>query len=604
MSGVRYTASFYSIANILWRVDIIDNDYSGGVNQFLTGPEGFENHYRGVEDRNDPILASELKVPFIIQESAHETFIQDILNSQENRFTVKVYKSSALFWVGVLLPDQALNEDISFPYIVNLKFTDGLARLKDVKYADYTAGIPYPYVGRETIIQHLMRVFGKIGIYSTSDNILVTIVNWYEYHHTYGQSYDPLNYTDLDHQCFLSDGEEGVVNYKTCYDVLKDLCTLFNARVFHANGMFYFMQVQEMLRAYTYERTYNKSGSLVGSNSVSYRLYSAQRMAGGMSKYYTALHHVTRTYRYYATYRKDGNLLPYHATYATAQPWLNYVDYSSGLVGILKGTIKQIYRDNTPSTLCPVLIVQYKLEVQFTNVTTYYLTNKNGTMEWSSTAGDYVLVESPMYEDLGYLSTSFDFEFTVPAVPTNTQNGTVKLTKMGYINALGNTVTLPSGDTFAYAPSNFSMVFTNIDTTSLNGQTVYTAINFTSGGSESTSTKYIDNGVLTIGEGTVTSVITRMRCKPASGSTWYPVAGWRVHNSGSYKGSIHQLAVEQNLMGQKVAVERYNGTFNGVNVRPTTIIVWGNRILAPISMNVIPVEDSISGEWFNLNVAT
>jgi len=102
MGAVRYRAEFYSQNTIEWKIDIYDSEYASTVNTFNVKGDGFTLPYNG-SDILSPIVGSEVKINFFIEDAGQETLITDIIGAQEERFSVQIYKAGVLYWCCFLV---------------------------------------------------------------------------------------------------------------------------------------------------------------------------------------------------------------------------------------------------------------------------------------------------------------------------------------------------------------------------------------------------------------------------------------------------------------------------------------------------------------------
>jgi hypothetical protein len=110
--GVQFRSTFYGTqTNVAYRVDILNSDYSGAIKNFELGSEGFKLRYFQESDEiYQPIKPSQLTLPIKITQDSNGValynFLQDtLIQGNENKYTIEVFKSGSLWWCGVILPD-------------------------------------------------------------------------------------------------------------------------------------------------------------------------------------------------------------------------------------------------------------------------------------------------------------------------------------------------------------------------------------------------------------------------------------------------------------------------------------------------------------------
>ena len=246
---LRLQSGGRSLDGVQYTIEIYDSLWSGGVTDFQTDKNLFILQYQGQnEDRFNPILSSSLTINMLVQEgnaSALETFIQDLaLNSNELRFTVLIERNGTAYWRGVLLIDRVIKELAHYPYKFQIRFTDGLGRLKEIEYNDNGTA----FTGRQTFIEHLFNCLDKTGVHDlvgSTDQFLKTYVDWWAEEHSYIAGDDPLRRTRLDNKNFLNVDTNGFINYINTYNVLEQILIAWGARLIFSGGVFWVIQVND-----------------------------------------------------------------------------------------------------------------------------------------------------------------------------------------------------------------------------------------------------------------------------------------------------------------------------------------------------------------------
>ena len=139
MAAILFHSEYISYTGDQYRIEIWDTEHTGDSTLFTSGDDGFSLRYEGEgSDVESVILATSLDIDFYIENSTHEAIITDIATSQEGRFLIRILwtASDIKFWHGMVLPDIGSYEEASYPYVLRLRATDGMASLKDVDYAD------------------------------------------------------------------------------------------------------------------------------------------------------------------------------------------------------------------------------------------------------------------------------------------------------------------------------------------------------------------------------------------------------------------------------------------------------------------------------------
>lgn len=596
--GVKYRNTFYSQAGTVWTLDIGDTSYSSTVLLFKTDAEGFSLNYKGITERCDPILSSTCNVPFVVENSTMQAFITDVMTAQEERFTLQIYKDNTLYWSGVLLADQVQREDEYYPYVVDLTFTDGLGRLKDLEYTGDG------YDGRVTLLQHVINCLNRTGVaalYGATDPYLTTAINWYDVRHVYSQSRCTLAYTNLNYAVFAEIDKDGNAEYKSCGDVLEMILRTFNARVQMTNGRWHITQIMDYNRTFFYTRTFDKSANYLSSLATNYKVTVAAgyRKTGGVFKYMQPFRLVKKKYKPRISSLETDSILPIQATYTPAVDLLNIIP--GDIIVHLDGKVRERFwlEDPIDPDLGPPvqLYSKWKLEFVLTGaLDTYYLTNKNnGIFEWSTSSADFVTLRGPILQSYTGWDNTWPFSISTPPAPEEC-TGTFKFTLINLYNAGNNTV-FTIGDNFYLAEYyNFTVLLDLTDELADCTEIEFTAENTITGGGTVASTAKLELPETLIGDGP--QVVHIGKLMSSNGSTYDESTAWGVHNSTS-RANINQLAVNLILKGQRVPVERFSGGFISTTATALSGIVFDYKIYAPIQIKIDPVRDEIIGEWFN-----
>tara|TARA_R100000655_G_scaffold51305_1_gene88983 strand:+ start:12041 stop:14539 length:2499 start_codon:yes stop_codon:yes gene_type:complete len=281
MPAVVYRNDFFSESGTQWRIDIYDNESSASSPAtFNTYGSGFVLTYQGTDnDVFSAIIPSEVKVNCAVEDQTFMDVIDDIISSSEKRFYIYIYKGGSFnyYWSGPILADLGQTTDESFPTEVQLTAVDGIGFLKDFTYGnpqvDYEGQFPIAYFddkGYETMLKHLSRIFNGLfiiqgGTLHTTD-IFSTAVNYYEdnmHSGTPATSLDPLDVTRMSHKAFIkwADSPNKFNEGLTYYEVLEQICLIFNARFFLADGKWRLYNVNQYTGTSFSERTYDLATS-------------------------------------------------------------------------------------------------------------------------------------------------------------------------------------------------------------------------------------------------------------------------------------------------------------------------------------------------------
>ena len=177
-----------------------------------------------------------------------------LYTSDAFEFRVEVYKNGSLLWVGFVSPELYSEPDIAPPYDVQIIATDGLGELKNYNFekrdnASFLSHISYLVsksgVDMDFNIVSDLRYVDSDGISSSESGLLDIIIN-------------------LDHEVGNS-----------CYDVLQNIMTAFNANITQHNGSYLIFRETDFIA--------KASGSTVEAfNSNGSRVYLPADSFGSM----------------------------------------------------------------------------------------------------------------------------------------------------------------------------------------------------------------------------------------------------------------------------------------------------------------------------------
>jgi hypothetical protein len=538
-------------------------------------------------------MASDCSIRFYVENSSHEFFISQILNSQEERFGVQIYKNGTRIWCGTIQADGIEKTDIYYPYPVMLRFVDGLGRLSD-KYYNQTGleNSLTPFTGRQTLLQHIVNCLsytGTLQYFGTFDPYIKTCSRFFETRHT---SYlnDPLTNTNLSHLAFYNINEEGKYEWKTCQDVLVNILECFNLTIKQAGGFYHIIQNHEYANPTLVTWGYTKSGSLVGvtngDTTLKIQSTTLNRMTGGVYKYFPPLQQVKKKYKYAYSPGFNGNMLPVQSDYSTAVDFINSVAGGNLEVLHFTGTIREVW--TSPNTNPVVgMVASYKMKIVLTTpYLTYYLNGVPGNTTWETNPNSYVVLDGGWF--LGsYNGVNYtQWELNTPAIITG-GTATFELDFYQYTRPLA------SGESMTFTCENFFIELLG-DTGEYSGDKTYIVINT----SLPTSTSKIEVKETVVGDGPYLYNVGAMQTY--NGSSWNMSTAWYYATPPvpSLSNPINRLAIQQNLAGQTLSCEQYQGSFTGA-YSAEKAIVWGSKIFVPLQVEFNAVLDLCLGIWFN-----
>jgi len=464
MAGTRIHGEFQSYAGAVYDIFVYDANFVASANTFpgvwgdpstgdawgdpstgdvwgwdalddLENPPGIQTHKVGLpgfvlsyETENEkaftPLMPSRLTFRLFIENATQETLLNSLANSSEGDYLVRVLKNGALYWSGVLLYDIVQWEDVGYPYEIQLTAVDGLSRLREIEYPDASL------IGanKQTFLEIVFSCMAQLetnGFYAANDQYLINNVDWWESRHVASQAVDPLALTRINSNILYDADPTGDdFQFFSCYDVLKQICQMFGARMFHANGTWWIQQVDQYTFGGQKRRIYLKDATLFSSVTVSWDVLCDQRTiarADGRYEYLPPLKKAEVIYRH----RSSG------ASLLTGAQWTWENDgqlYEVGEVSDNGGVAKLRFSmdlehtwryapQSSPPTPDELIyaIHQFRFELK---VGLYYFVGDAVNAQWTTTAGYYEVLIPLAIQWQNYTRT---IEFTTPALPAGSQ---------------------------------------------------------------------------------------------------------------------------------------------------------------------------------------
>jgi hypothetical protein len=444
--AIRLQAEFTDDLGNDWQVNIHDSDYVGSIVPFKLGADGFVLRYSGNnEDRYQPVIGSEVTFTLTEENSDHTTFMDLLATNVEVRFSVSVRKdpdgTDDFWWGGILLPEQVVRPFDYYPIQNTLTASDDLGNLQSVKYNNDGSA----YTGYKSGVEHLLNCLNKTRathLWSTDD--FLYYVN--DFDSTDYTGSDQLDDTRISHQGLYNPDENGVNQYYSALEVLESLARVFNARIFQAQGKWWFLPVgaQKYSTTLTVEGT-QKDGTAITQQSIAAaKAFDStfERLRGYEYSYLAPLKTVTRTRRFNGNWPVILDNLYTEAQFGTTLSDTD-IDYVTGTVLAVSGTFNYTYDGDGTSTGNDRVS---RVELEFTikigtkylqrNVTYAgsqlvfngfgdpdefpyeYTTHVYGNTSLSSSASTYTIV-SPIFDKQDGETLSIPFYIELPALASD-----------------------------------------------------------------------------------------------------------------------------------------------------------------------------------------
>jgi len=610
MADIRYRADWKSIDGFEYRVDIIDVDYDGSPNNLEIGMDsldGFSITYSGEDNKRfSPVISSECVVSCVADNTAFESFIDDIVQAQEQRFYIAIYLKDTtykLFWAGLILQDLIQIEDIALPYKFSLHATDGLGLLKDVDYdgtADYF----------ETFIEYLINILTQSGInrfWETDDLFLKTGVDWYEddqFTSSPANSLDPLAVSRVSNSAYIKiDKYNNEIN-ETAWNVLQDICIKWHATLILSNGSFSFLQTNNLYPSTLNIRNYKKDGTYIDTSaSESLLVLETAFKKQGSWSYLPALASAEITYNFKQAINLN-NFLPEQTNYETAVGFGN-VAGGGGSTVLFNGNVRCTLKDtNNPTAFDEFHQWKFHMRLQ---IGSYYYTNQNGVEQWTTNSSARYVVLSDVYhlpfgvspaEYIRTFLTSFE---TLPILYSGA--GTFEFDFIEFIDMNGETLSVPANVTYSYTCQNFNLTYN--ETYLLDpGEKRHKATNRNASNVAVKSSEELTFKNTFTGDGPFTYSCGLIEILNTSANWENSNGEWSI--GGAYNGKqINSLLVAEAVAAQKIPVKFYNGMVSGIStvINPTDVLVFSGGNKYAFKNGTFNANfNTCEGGWVNISV--
>ena len=589
MATIRFFGEFKDEVSDVFRINIHDTSYNGTETEIFLGAEGFALSYAGNnEDRYQPIIASSVEFTVINQGGNFETFMNSVLPAaEEGRIQVEIRRDpdnvNALYWAGILAPEQVEQDDAPTPNPVRMTATDDLGNLPRLLF-DQSNGSGSNEV--RTPVVHMLQVLNQMrteNLWGATDGFL-RYVNDVEMNGYTGS--DWLDEVQLDNPFINEDCEiyEGTRGYNS-YEILESIARSLNARVFQANGYWWFMPVNCYHRASNsddwtadliqVDKSGNAAALTTGQTAELQNGYVNEtdgdfvKMAGGIITFLPPLKRVRRTRDYsgnefaislYSQAITTGDNIVYNDTDRTYIAGLSFSITGGCQIALDAASVSNIPANNA--------FLQLQLTIKCGSL---YFTNTG----WGSVAGEFIL-------NLAQFNQSDGFDAGVPwSVATDelpTQQVALDVTiQLRIISALGADITSNYVGDGLFLSASLQLTG---DQGLLGDEVLYEAVTSDDNRIE------IDQG--TVLHGDPLSVIGGLNYLVPYGN--FSLSGYGntyTSSETSAAVSLHRLGVGEAMAQGQVPTQVKKGRFFGRRVELWQTIKEGTQYYAPFEFSVV-----------------
>lgn len=604
--AARLTSDFYSQDGDKYTVIIDDADWGGGTTDF-NATELVLNYSGQSKEKFNPIIASDLNLSILIENSTLVTFQDDLIAAEESRFTVKVNKNDSIYWAGIIKTDSVYIEDRPQKYNLKIAAVDGIGRLKDLDYNNNGS----EYTGKETFIDHIFNILDKIGLdgfWGASDTYFQHLTDWFETTQTNQAVTCPLDSARFDHKALIFVDKSGEKTYSSCYDVLRQICEAWGARFMLSDGAYRMNQINYyadtgtvIIRKYTKSKGYSTTGNLALSTWDKEVGESTEFAAGtkdlfkvtsGGFSFYPPLQKSEVWYKHFSTV----NLIRYEDI--TNNVTVEDVDSNTSSARIaFQG--KLIHSTDFTPTFYPHFLV-FHLKIKIGSYYAYRdATVVNGNIVndpnvlWTTGAASRYVFIVPSYMENEDLIYNIGF-VTAPIA----EDGDMDV-QLSFVRATNDDFTTISQANYTLTWSINDPYLEVLQEGTIEDQsnvTKFHSINDTGGNTAVVKKETI------FGDGPTGNAFGHIQVT-TDDVNWGVADGWRKADTGSYV-DFSQLLANELLYAQQTPVKKmescqFRGSFEAhhklIRSSENFLLIGGRHNLA---------EDVWDGEWFYLSVAS
>lgn len=232
--GKKYIFSAVSKSGLTYTAELWENDYTGPQYNVNTGSSPFTLNCQGSgDDPFQPILPTIFTIRADFSDFTGP--YPDLVSTDDRKYYVRVTANADTYfvWQGFVLMDS-----ISIPFTTGRNFVDivcvdGLGLLKTVSYIPTSSTINTSESLLQIIRNCLQNIAYPVTFYINS------AINYYATAHNTANSY--LRFTNVFPTTWTNDD----FTFKSCYDVLQDICIAHGAQLYQSNGEWWITSVNE-----------------------------------------------------------------------------------------------------------------------------------------------------------------------------------------------------------------------------------------------------------------------------------------------------------------------------------------------------------------------
>ena len=560
--AARLQGAFYSEKGTLYIIQVGDSDHVGGVTDFECTDARLSWETDGEEDnRFAPIMVSQFSFRLVVKNSTLQTFVDDLVAAVEGRFTVTLTNlsgfSNTLAWNGYVLTDLVRIEDVplAIGYQLEIKAKDGLNRLRNIEYSN--AGSPYS--GFDTFLGHAFRCLGKltdITAQYTTQTFLSILCTWNPDIYTYSASANPLKRTRVNHKAFYYVDTRGNYVFRSCFDVLKDICKAWGMRLSASGDAFWMWQLNALTDAASttvFEYQKNQTENVATSQDLTIAHDQNDpasplfRYSGGAFEFFAPLRRVQVDYAHIAT--RNFPEIAGQVWTESAQPSITIenIDSNAGvaifrLTGTLQVTANQLSTFTLPYHLLFLFTLKVGDDYLRRDLTFTGSSYEYGATFWDGSLQYYrYLLPRPIRRDPE--SVTYEIEIITPGIPTDDD--------LLFTFQFSSVRSVTDGSELNIIDYDIDYTFQNVYLEYIYDGTFASRndINRYAAENDAEASRVIELETM-IGDGPTVVSPGHIEALEDDDTTWTATAGnWKVKNTGTAK-AFSQLLVNEIMRGQ------------------------------------------------------
>lgn len=232
--GKKYIFSAVSKSGLTYTAEMWENGYTGSEYQVNSGMSPFVLTCAGSgDDPFQPILPTIFNIRADFSDFTGP--YPDLVSTDDRKYYIRFYANGGTYfvWQGFVLMDSIAIQFTTGRNFVDIICVDGLGLLKTVSYQHTTSTINTSESLLQIIRNCLLNIAYPVTIYINS------AINYYATAHSTAESY--IRKTHV----FPTSWTNNDFTFKSCYDVLQEICVAHGAQLYQSNGEWWITSVNE-----------------------------------------------------------------------------------------------------------------------------------------------------------------------------------------------------------------------------------------------------------------------------------------------------------------------------------------------------------------------